>query len=323
MSNKKISVIVPIYNAEKHIENCIKSITEQTYQDLEIILVNDGSTDKSSEICKQYAAIDDRIVVIDKENGGVSSARNTGIEKSTGDFITFVDADDALEKDMYSYMICENKADSDIIQCAIFFDTKNESEIKFSPKADFISENPKYGRKFLKYYSAGCWCKLFKRDLLSQIRFSPDFCIGEDLLFCLDAAYQAGKILILKEPKYHYIQNCDSVCYSKYDEKKLVSYRNMLKVALKRAKGYNEIKKYLVAQNLKNNADMSSRITLGSYEGVDELYLEIKDEVKRLIWPALFSAYIPFMQKIKLILIGYFNGLYKKLLKAKKKESVR
>ena len=104
MNKEKITVVVPIYNAEQYLERCLKSIVEQTYENLEIILVNDGSSDKSLEICERFKASDERITIISKENGGVSSARNRGIEVATGKYIIFIDADDYIEKDMFAIL---------------------------------------------------------------------------------------------------------------------------------------------------------------------------------------------------------------------------
>ena len=104
MNKEKITIVVPIYNAEKYLERCIKSILDQTYENLEIILVNDGSTDKSLEICEKFKAEDNRIIIINKENGGVSSARNKGIDAATGKFIIFIDADDYIEKEMFEVL---------------------------------------------------------------------------------------------------------------------------------------------------------------------------------------------------------------------------
>ena len=102
---KLISVIVPVFNVEKYLEKCIESIRNQTYKNLEILLINDGSTDKSLEICNKYLEIDDRIVLLNKENGGLSSARNFGIDNAKGEYITFVDSDDFIHELMYETLV--------------------------------------------------------------------------------------------------------------------------------------------------------------------------------------------------------------------------
>ena len=99
-----ISVIIPVYNVELYLRRCIDSVIKQTYKNLEIILVDDGSTDKSGEICDEYASLDNRISVIHKENGGLSSARNAGLKNAHGEYFGFVDSDDAIVEDMYEYL---------------------------------------------------------------------------------------------------------------------------------------------------------------------------------------------------------------------------
>lgn len=116
----QISVIIPVYNVEKFLRRCLKSVINQTMSDLEIILVDDGSNDNSGEICDEYAKNDDRIIVIHKENGGLRSARNKGLDIATGEWITFVDSDDYIDTDMYE-MLYSNAIEKEVDICACFF----------------------------------------------------------------------------------------------------------------------------------------------------------------------------------------------------------
>ena len=112
--NDKISVIIPIYNTEKYLPRCIESIIKQTYDNIEIILVNDGSTDQSSKICKKYSRIDNRVVLIEQDNKGAAAARNTGLRHATGNYIGWVDSDDYIEPDMFEKMLdCIHKENAD------------------------------------------------------------------------------------------------------------------------------------------------------------------------------------------------------------------
>lgn len=117
--DKKVSIIVPIYNAESTIEKCICSIIKQSYSNLEILLVNDGSADCSTEICNKYASMDERIIVLNKENGGVSSARNIGLEYANGEYCTFLDADDWIDSDHIMSMVKVSQAVDCVIEAAI------------------------------------------------------------------------------------------------------------------------------------------------------------------------------------------------------------
>ena len=129
--NVLISVIVPIYNSEKYLEQCIESIINQKYSNLEIILVNDGSVDGSLKICEKYAKKDNRIKVIDKKNEGVSVARNVGMEVSSGQWISFIDSDDWIDPDMFEKMLAKSKDDDfDVIMCNCYIN-KNNNEAYF------------------------------------------------------------------------------------------------------------------------------------------------------------------------------------------------
>lgn len=227
-----ISIIIPVYNAEKYLEKCIDSIIKQTYSSLEIILINDGSKDRSLDICYKYANDDKRIVVIDKKNEGVSIARNKGIEIATGKWISFIDADDWIELDMYENMIRKSKnSELDIVICNCYIN-KGENE----DKNDFLSNKDRiynkdeitiFQQKFLckgikeyKPYVWGIgapWCKLYRSKLLKEnnIRFIPGLTRNEDGLFNLYALEYARKLLYIPQCLYHYRVLSDSLSHGK------------------------------------------------------------------------------------------------------------
>lgn len=221
----KISVIVPVYNVEKYISQCLDSIVDQTYRDLEIIIVNDGSTDLSVRICDEFASKDSRISVIHQPNGGVSVARNTGIEAATGDYITFVDSDDWLEKGMYSKMIAqiEKFPRLDVIMCDTVLNS-NESEISSS---EFIREG--YYSKddirsdlyptlivtenFAKIPIVSACSSIYRREILMKnlIRFDPSLKYSEDYLFVAGIMINVKSYFYLKGNfHYHYRQHPQS-----------------------------------------------------------------------------------------------------------------
>ena len=192
-----ISIIIPVYNVEQYLNQCIDSIVNQTYKNLEIILVDDGSTDNSSRICDEYALQDKRIKVIHKENGGVSSARNFGLNIAKGEYIGFVDSDDFIERDMYEILIKTLiSTNSQIVSCSI---NNNKYVIK---------QNETFNKKeiFRKIKKLPCsvWNKLFSRVVLNEILFREDIFIGEDLLFVFQAFTKANQITFIKDNKYHY-----------------------------------------------------------------------------------------------------------------------
>lgn len=214
----KVSIIVPVYNVEKYLSNCIDSILNQIFKDFELILVNDGSTDKSLDICKHYKNIDNRICIINKENGGLSSARNAGLDIAKGEYIGFVDSDDYIHPQMYEILynqIIKNKAD--ISMCAFKkvseFD-KNELLGKFILNQEVeISNNEeavfKLGENDSVTYVVA-WNKLYKKSLFNNIRFKEGI-IHEDEYIIHRLLYQANKLVYIKENLYFYLQREGSI----------------------------------------------------------------------------------------------------------------
>lgn len=211
--NPLISVIIPIYNVERHLEKCLNSIVNQTYKNLEIILINDGSTDGSGEICKKYAENDSRVIYISRENKGVSASRNEGIEKAHGDYFSFIDSDDYLELDAYEYLIkiIQDKK-VDIVNYEHYVTFQNfEKRHQLSDKNYGLFD--KYeAQKQLVYNVAFAWNKLFSKKTISALKFDEKILRGEDSLFARQAFDKAELIWFDSRPLYHYVQSEESAC---------------------------------------------------------------------------------------------------------------
>jgi len=199
-----ISIIVPIYNSEKWIKKCIESLVNQTYRDIEILLINDGSKDKSLEICKDYAEKDRRIVVIDKENEGVSATRNLGIKKSKGEYIQFVDSDDYIEPCMCEKLIAAI-VDVDMVLCGMRV-WKNGVVLR-EPHLD----NGVYNFKdnvdtyfILRKINLGPCNKLFRKKLIFN-GFKEGLSLGEDALFLFDYMRKVDKVSVLSDCLYNVV----------------------------------------------------------------------------------------------------------------------
>lgn len=213
MQNKLISVIVPVYKVEKYLNRCIDSIIKQTYHNLEIILVDDGSPDNSGKICDEYAKKDKRIKVIHKPNGGLSDARNYALEIAEGEYIGFVDSDDYIKEDMFQtlYDLCEeNKADISIVSFYEMIEDKviavrNSGELQIMDKIEAIKELL-IDTKIQSY----AWNKLFRKELFVGTRF-PTGKNFEDIATTLILFEKCNKIVRLEEPKYCYVRRNDSI----------------------------------------------------------------------------------------------------------------
>lgn len=207
MEKDRVSVIVPVYKVEPYLARCIESIQKQTYLNLEIILVDDGSPDRCGDICESYAAKDDRIHVIHKQNGGLSDARNAGIEYASGSYICFADSDDWLDRDMISllYSIC-TKRKADIAECSYRNIFSGYTEEETSCTARIIEGDSIFAlEKMLewKYFKPVVWNKLYKRSVIGDIRY-PVGKLHEDEYVTYKLFYNAGKSVYVDVSKYNY-----------------------------------------------------------------------------------------------------------------------
>lgn len=219
MEEKKlISIIIPVYNAEKYLDNCLETLVDQTYPHIEIILVDDGSPDRSPEICDKFAAQDARIKVIHKANEGVSAARNCGILASKGNYIMFVDSDDWVELNFVEVMLNTLiQYDADIVNCQYILENKNYKKFDSYIKYDNFMKNNYESIKILNEDSIvtnHLWRNIFKRKLFKNIKFPvgknyEDICVMHDLFFNSD------KIVFIGNTLYHYFSNECSIVHTK------------------------------------------------------------------------------------------------------------
>lgn len=214
-----ISIIVPVYNVEPYLENCLISIINQTYKNLEIILIDDGSKDNSGKICDEYAKKDNRIIVIHKENGGVSSARNAGLQIAGGAYIGFVDPDDWIANDMYETLYLNAKkynADVSVCKFKIYKD-RNFIKINHQINNDAILLNQKKSMYYMLSYKEGYSCgpcnKLYRKDIIRK--FNKKISIAEDLLYNFKIYLKITKGTVFENnEKYFYFYRDDSACHS-------------------------------------------------------------------------------------------------------------
>lgn len=215
---KLISVIIPVYNVEKYLERCIISVIKQTYKKLEIILVDDGSTDNSGILCDKIASVDYRIIVIHKKNGGLSSARNVGLEKASGDFVTFIDSDDWIELDTYAYMMnIIDKYHVEIvdIECQYAYSNydpirKTEENLEIYREKDVLWNYFDRGLRLQNSAPYSVWRKIYKKEVINCHTF-PEGKNSEDLLFNYEVLKKTNSIAISHLIKYHYFQNTNGI----------------------------------------------------------------------------------------------------------------
>lgn len=226
MNNGLISVIIPVYNAQSYLNRCLLSIINQTYKNIEIICVDDGSNDMSGAILNKFAKKDRRIIVIHKTNSGVSSARNMGLKKATGNYIAFVDCDDWLELNMYKDMIeLMNNNNVEMVSVGYFLNFTNKEIVVKNNR--IISEKIINRDHFMEYVyhrdeyravTSWLWCKLYKRNLLYKnnelILFNKNVKFGEDIIFFAKILLNTRHVVYSEKPYYHYFQQDSSISHS-------------------------------------------------------------------------------------------------------------
>ncbi len=235
MDDLKISVLVAVYNVERYLPQCLRSILGQTYKKIEVIVVDDGSTDQSAAICDAYAAKDERVRVIHKQNGGLSSARNAGLEAASGDYLMFVDGDDYLAKDACAILVkALAKYPAEVISFGYDLVVNEEADLfprhSSEPEYAYIYENVLCNHEklakdivFLHNFCVMTWSRLYKKDLWQKLRFPvTGINNAEDVYTLYDSVRLANTIVCLKNRLYYYVQNPFSITHADVSMKKVI-----------------------------------------------------------------------------------------------------
>lgn len=244
--DRKISVIVPVYKVEQYLNRCIQSIVNQSYNDLEIVLVDDGSPDECPAICDSWAERDQRIKVIHKKNGGLSSARNAGLDIATGDYIAFVDSDDYAASNMFEIMLdAAIRNNVDVACCGrVRVSTASKVEMFTLPEEQVFT-----GEEAIKQLLIGgaieeaAWDKLYKADIFDKRRF-PDGEINEDIVQTIEILGSCRRIVHVGRALYYYCENKNSITTSKYNPKKMICIKHLDQVANYLGKSYPHLLKH-------------------------------------------------------------------------------
>ena len=228
VSRPVISIVVPVYNVEEDLGRCVESLVQQTLKEIQIVLVDDGSTDSSGRLCDDWARRDTRIRVVHKPNGGLSSARNAGIEVAEGDYLGFVDSDDFVEPDMYETLLAGFVDDDvSIAVCGRYVHTGDYIKEEFSVigGARFTSEEAMKEVLLGNVIDVSAWDKLYRRELFDEIRY-PDGRISEDAAIILQLLRRSNCVVHVGSCLYHYVFRLGSISKSSYSHKKYDVMRN-------------------------------------------------------------------------------------------------
>lgn len=310
-----ISVIVPVYKVERYLPKCVESIRNQTYPHLEIILVDDGSPDGSGIICNAFARKDERIRVIHKENGGLSDARNAGIQAARGEYLAFVDGDDWIEPDTYEAMLALMEKYGVKLVCAGRYDENDatgEAVIGLCPQREEALPGTEVVHRIFRWEgldSSAC-DKLFHRELFRDIRF-PVGQVVEDVPTIYRAVLLAGKAAMLPRPLYHYVHREQSITTAAFSEKTFHAVSSATRVYEDIRRSYPELEpdaRYLLVNEQEYVAEtlgMEARDTRQKYA---REYTALLRALRRQIGFAIsYDRFTPYT-RLTLLLAAF--GLY-------------
>ena len=290
MSNNLVSIIIPVYNVASYLDECLNSVINQTYNNLEIILIDDGSTDDSLEICNLFAKKDKRIKVLHQDNAGVSSARNRGLNIITGKYVLFIDSDDKIESNMVEILerIIDRNDKIDAVFCGYKeFDDISGKIIKVVSPVKSKKVNRDNGvSEIFGEYSTMLWNKMFRSSIIDNTDlFDVTLRIGEDELWMIDVLKKADSIILIGTPLYYYRNRITGVTKEKkYSNTKMTDFESQKKV-LDSIKEYDSEKLVLYAQERLYYIGQDI-MKLAYYDGYFDIYQKIDNEIEeaRKIW---------------------------------------
>lgn len=251
MEKEKVSIIIPAYNVEKYLKKCVESLLSQTYENLEILIVDDGSKDKTLEVANELSLKDERIKVLTKENGGVSSARNLGLDNATGKYIVFVDGDDFISNQYVEVMLktlVEN--DLDIVSCD-FVRVKEGQEYSFKKCGKVKCKEYEAEEYFKEMFSGNTLClalvalKIYRADLLKNFRFDTSLSQGEDISYNYVVLKKAKKVGFIKNQLYAYLIRMGSAVHSKFSTRRFCLMYKLNEFAVEMKKEKPALEKYV------------------------------------------------------------------------------
>ena len=313
----KISVIVPVYNVEKYLNATIESIVNQTYKNLELILVDDGSTDSSPKICDNWAEKDSRIKVIHKTNGGVSSARNAGLNIAAGDYIAFVDGDDYIDPDMYEVMLSHIiQYDADAASCGMVRENENAPDEEWGSAdaeieiVDNIELLKRVGQAsgILPVHVGN---KLFSKNSIGNIRFDTHFKYAEDVLFNYYVSKNINKMVSQNAARYHYINNNSSASHKTFDAQRFDEHK-VMDIIFEDAKGNKEIFNYCIQGDVLKSFRTIKEMMVSNNE--TDKFNEIRNRIVSNRIVIFKSGIFSKATKFKTIFLWLFPNLYKKFI---------
>lgn len=311
----KISVIIPVYNTEAYLPRCIESVIGQTYRDWELLLVDDGSTDGSGDICDRYAKQDGRIKVMHNRNQGPAVSRENGIKNSKGGLIMFADSDDWLDKDMLRIMKEEMEASGAGMICCLYQDVRENGKV-MHPYA-FREERIEcmnvrecmYQIHHTRYLTGALWGKLYRRELFQDIDFCRDVTIGEDYSMIIQLVEKAGHVRMISKEFYFRSVRKGSISHGGYTKRHRKAFDNYMRLRLRLLKDYPELSSDIIAFHTEYEmAVITAMCRNDCYD--KEVIAKLKNDLRVNIKNTLGHAIVPLYMKGCAVLIAYAHPVF-------------
>ena len=311
MGTKKISVIVPVYNSINCLERCVRSLCAQTYGELEILLVDDGSTDGTGELCERLAAEDGRIVVRHKENGGASSARNVGLSIASGDYIGFADSDDYVDSYVYEELARALETGkypvAQISRDEVDEEGRRLPDICVPPEKERFCDAETFIRELLLHRGDSSFCtKLFPREIFANHRF-PEGELNEDFQLLLEILQEISGIVILPKQGYHVVCRMESTTRKRTKDSfsrvflDIVENADMVQELVDRK--YPALHEYAVRFNLYQRLDYMLHVPFSQMKGENTFYQKVKKYLRRHVGDTIKNPYLTGKNKAYLLLL--------------------
>ena len=316
----KVSVIIPVYKTEQYLSRCIESVMKQTYSNLEIILIDDGSPDRCPEMCDSFGARDQRIKVIHKQNGGLSDARNAGIEATTGDYLMFIDSDDYISVDMVRLLLhAACKEHAEVVACGYYITQENGQSSYFPKPKSYEAFTPE--RAIADAFSSPSYCEISACNKMFSARLFKDldmrFPVGklhEDTFMIYQILFHASKTVFIDKPLYYYVQTSNSIMRSEFDKRHLDVYE-----ALEQAKEFAKKNALHIQMQLESYEALMDfyflNLLLGQHTEDNTMLEYFQQKLQSRTGHLLLNRALPIKHKVGVILLhfGFYSSVWRSL----------
>ena len=317
----KISVIIPVYNVEQYLEKCLDSILNQTYKNIEIILVNDRSIDKSGLICDEYSRKYNNIRVFHNENGGVSSARNLGIDNATGQYLAFIDPDDYIDVNMYEILVEKIvETNSDIAMCSFVYVKEHENIVEDNSDEIIIFDKEevlnRYFNRVKPFNASFLWNKLFKRELFEKDRLDVELKIQEDTEILLRIYDKVNSVVYIASPLYLYLIRNGAATEGRISKKKVNMDIALLKIFEYTKRNISKYKSAALSNYVTCYFNIIIEI-IKNYNEYGIYYDDVINRLKKMYFIILLDKELKFKYKFHSTLLLLSKRLYKLYIEKK------